>query len=236
MEPRTKTATIAAVTMTVAIATGSLVALAASGDQEGPPARTVIDDGRQPVQTPAPAEMSPIEAVPQDVGAMFRVFRRPRTAGDTMPATAAGRIRQSPLDRENPKLARYLGQAPSGLNYYAVPAGMGEICVRDESGGGGCVETERLRNAIDVGVDICAPGLPSDKVRVYGIVPDGVNGPLEFQLQDGRVREVPIENNFYVAMFDKQEASQLPVAVRARDGSRAAEVPLASMPGGLPGC
>lgn len=129
---------------------------------------------------------------------VFSVLARARSAKDDLPALAVERIRQSGRGFGiDPAKARHGVTTPSGHAIFVVP-GDGMVGLYDSSGGGGFSTVEHAASGEMVMVDLCAPGLTGGKVRVYGLLPDGVSD-VALVRRSGATTPLQTENNVYAA-------------------------------------
>lgn len=196
----TSGATKALIVSVVGVTLSAGLALAVDGGTSQPAVTvdTAVGAAEQTPERVAAADPALVRA--------FAVLRKKRSAADRLPDQAAGRAGASG-DGQNAALAR-LAMTRSGHSWFIVPSAQG-VCATDEMGGGGCTATGDAVAGAFVGVDVCAPALSDDKVRVYGLVPDA--GSVQLEMADGSRVSPTVVNNFYSEEFSK--SSTLPARV-----------------------
>jgi len=214
--------------MAVAFATAGVLvgagtaALAASGALDVDVATTTTDTAANTSAGPAPPAVA---TLPADLTKSIGVLARPRTPQDALPPQAHERITSHAELGENVESARHALTTSSGEQYFVVPAN-GSACLYDQNGGGACLPNADAESGRLVGVDLCAPHLAAGSVRVYGLVPDGVES-VALSVAGGRAYSTAVSNNVYAATFEARSGS-LPTVVswQAGDGAHSERVPL----------
>ena len=213
--------------LTVAgLLTAAGVATATSGDP--------VPSEPIPAGSEVPAKAN---GVPADLAARFAVLRRQRAARDELPAETRS-TRPIPVIERNGVLVEALGLAQVerrfGLNMalarrmritsprvpaYVVP-GNGTLCVAGGDVGVSCIPADRIGRAFDSAV--CGT-VPTGKVAVYGLVPDGARD-VALELRDGTRLPQTIEGNLLYSTTDNPSAATVPVAVTWVEADRTVSV------------
>jgi hypothetical protein len=95
----------------------------------------------------------------------------------------------------NPELARRVSDAPGDVVYLA-PANGGACTLSAIGLESECFSTANMLAGATATAIICAPGLPTDQVEVFGVLPDGA-GNVNITRADGSSVTLPVVNNYY---------------------------------------
>jgi hypothetical protein len=148
---------------------------------------------------PAPdSGLAPVARVDPGLGEHFRVLRRARSAGDSMPAPVAAWVRDFVTGGSGaaPGLARRSLERADGLAVYVVP-GRGVLCqfahvAETEPVSGSCTPTADALEGRALTLQSPAPGV----TRIVGAVPDAVR-ELALRAADGTTEPVAIVENAF---------------------------------------
>jgi hypothetical protein len=138
----------------------------------------------------------------------YGVFRRPRTAGDALPARARQTL-ASLADREDVDLDDARAVAPAGAGYVWAIAGPTRIClaIPDPVDGFavGCQDSEQAQTGrLWVGLN-GLPGQDAGDVRLAFFAPDGVRSVQSVRTDGSRV-PVPVSDNVAFADVTDSDA------------------------------
>jgi hypothetical protein len=140
-------------------------------------------------RTDAPGFYESIASTPQaaapgvdpQVLASYGIFRRARTADDTLPAAVATATIGTAAGSEgaNVELARHALTNGSGDGIYIVPT-QGGVCLESTSGiENGCSSNAQLVPDGVAELVACGPtALPNNQADIYGLLPDGATNPV----------------------------------------------------------
>lgn len=127
------------------------------------------------------------QGVDEALASRFKVFRAKPPADATEEITPAF----GPAGA-NPDLARQVGPAGAGL--FAVP-GEDHVCLA-RVGGTDCIPTSLATAGKLVSIDYCGPQVPDGKIRIAGLVPDGIES-IDIDLKDGQRTAAEVTDNGY---------------------------------------
>jgi len=178
----------------------ALSAWAAGGFKRGVTTATTpsLNDTPTATQSP-PAALSPTLAVPSDVEQSFAVFRLKRTVRDAVPQLLKSRLRKE--TGENVQLARYARSIGTRTDLYLVP-GVGQLCLRDQRGSGGCALSRDLSSGTLAFAEPCPIDGATGSVRLTGALPDGAH---RLYAEDASGRDQ------YLSLTAKVDAADVPV-------------------------
>lgn len=203
----------------IAVTAGVAASLAIAAGGSSQPTATVPTSPMQAGSGSA-VESRPA-AIDPTLKRAFGVLRRSRTAMDDFTPAAVARV-DAAGDGQNPGLARRALTTASGQTWFVSPSARG-LCAVDQTGGGGCTTTQDAIDGTFFGVDVCAPNL-ADKVRVYGLVPDG--GSVTLQMADGSTTTPSVTNNFYSQEFPKTGPLPAKITSTANGRTTSRDLPL----------
>lgn len=145
-------------------------------------AEAARDDSERPF-----AARPKAQGVDETLASRFKVFRTKPPADATEEITPAF----GPAGA-NPNLARQVGPAGAGL--LAVP-GEGQVCLA-RRGATDCIPIALATAGKLVSIDYCGPQVPDGKIRIAGLVPDGIDS-IAIDLKDGKRTTADVSENGY---------------------------------------
>jgi hypothetical protein len=220
MRTRSKLLPFGAAALALA-AGGGLAAVAASDDSSsmGPAQTVTATEENSGSPGPAPKRASTFDP------AVERAFHRlgsARTPDDALPN--ADRV-SALLARVggNPNASRLLRVTRSD-RYFLVP-GQGNVCIVAGTGLTGCLPNEEAAGGQFIGTVECST--PQGDIRIYGVVPDGVE-EVALVARTGSRDAAAVESNMYEFVVPDSPAWGLPDMVTwdGAQGTQSREVPL----------
>jgi hypothetical protein len=206
-------------------ALGAVASLAAIGAVE------VVASGGSPPSSPLPKTITPapVSSVDPPLSDAYAVFRRPRTAADVAPSGIEDYVALA--SAANPKLARRVAATANDLVYLAPSQG-GACLLSTSATEESCFSASLLLAGNAISVVECAPGMASDAVEVYGLLPDGATA-TSIRLANGGSVPLQLADNYYA--YTTPTTAPLPVAVSWDQAGVHRETP-ANVPSGAASC
>jgi hypothetical protein len=208
----------------IIVAAGVLVGIVGIGVAAGAPGPvTNAPDGQRgpkpDLETPRP----PVRSVDATLASRLAVFRRARGRADELPAgSLRGPVRNLGV---NEGLARRVAREASD-GVFVVPTQDG-ACITAVRGGVACAGDVDIVAGNLITSQMCVPGLANGRLRVLGVLPDGVSEATVTR-RDGTTNALELDDNAYVVENPNAEPGKTPVAVTwIADGARSSiAVPL----------
>ncbi|HVY96467.1 MAG TPA: hypothetical protein VHA54_05865 [Solirubrobacterales bacterium] len=146
----------------------------------------------------------------------FAVFRGPRTDVDGLPPGMLPPpvVASLGLDLSASRYTRQVDGSPAFL----VPSAEFVCLYTDNEAIGSCWQPQIVRNGQAVATGICGPGLDSEHIVSFGLVPDGVSEVTVLRTNVPSVT-VPVEGNVFVARTSSSPPLPLKVSW-IEDGKR----------------
>ena len=157
------------------------------------------DQSSSPQQPPSPRTKA--ESADPRLAKSVRAFRRERRADDALTPDGERLLEAASELGTNVKLARKAKKAGDGRTYFLVP-GNDSVALVNEQGLGAIDDIDHALSGQSLGVEDCA----GDQIRLIGMLPDEV-ADARVVLSDGSVRQLDVEGNVYVELFDKTPAT-----------------------------
>lgn len=168
-------------------------------------------------------QVAPVEAISARLTKNFAVLRDQPSppastrVGSGSPSFVGG----------NAALARLALTAEDGDRIYVVPA-QGGVCIQSSLGrAAGCFSEDVALKGNTASTVVCSPYLPTDKLDVAGLLPDGARN-VSATMNDGTIRSVSVENNAYLLHLDR--SGPLPTTIEW-DDEQGHQVRDANVPG-----
>jgi hypothetical protein len=146
----------------------------------------------------------------------FGAFRRGRQGRDALPVRIATAVDASEWLGANSTLARRVAEK-DGDAIHLVPTADG-ACVVTTRGGFACGPADYALQGGLVLAEACVPGLAIGALRLVGASPDDARSVTVVNA-DGSEREIAVEDNAWVADFDRTDPARLPVEIRQAGGA-----------------
>lgn len=206
---------------------GSATAVALSGSGSSPVPRGAAPSTVQATSSDSGSASSSAAAqpssVPAAVAARFGVLRRAATAQDTLTGPGASVVADQ---GGNVSLARRVvgGASP----HWLVPASDGNVCAVASTGATGCQTAASIASEGTIGSTECGPGVPADKMVVWGVVPDGVD-TVTLTSKQGST-QVPVSDNGWTTTVVRTPEDARPYQASWADGGTAHDLAVPTSP------